>query len=98
MLDYDGDNKAYVTAAENRARYVKMPVRKNELVGVITLVDRNNCTVEPVDGAPTLGEPGDFTGTSQRYLVKNICYRPAGVDQYQRLYEFRITYLPGSRD
>ncbi len=96
LLDHNGT--AYVNAAGSQSRYVRMPIRKNELVGVITLVDRNNCTVEPVNGAPTLGEPGDFTASAQRYLVKNICYLPAGVEQYQRLYEFRITYLPGSRN
>lgn len=87
-----------LNAENNRSQKVVLPVRKNELVGVISLTNYNYCDVEPVDGAPTLGVPADFTAKGQRYLVKNITHRPAGVEQYQRLYEIRLTFLPGRMD
>ena len=85
-----------LSAVNNRAEKIVLPIRKNELIGEIYLVNYNYCDVEPVD-APTLGIPADFTGTSQRYLVKNITHRPAGVEQYQRMYEIRLTFLPGRK-
>lgn len=91
LLDYDGDAGEYVPAADSKARYVRMPVKQAEVIGEINLVDVYNCVVERVDGASKLGVPADFT-KSNRYLVKNICYRPAGVDQYTRLYEVRVTF------
>ena len=86
-----------LSAVNNRAEKIVLPIRKNELIGEIYLVNYNYCDVEPVDSAPTLGIPADFTGTSQRYLVKNITHRPAGVEQYQRMYEIRLTFLPGRK-
>lgn len=82
-----------VNPTGNRSQYVVLPVRKNEIIGEIYLVNYSVCTVEPVDNAPKLGMPGDFTKPC-RYLVKNIAHRPAGVGQYQRLYEIRVTFLP----
>lgn len=71
---------------------INLPVRTNEVIGELILSDVYNCVVERVDGAPELGVPADFTKAS-RYLVKNICYRPAGVPQATRLYEVRITFV-----
>lgn len=82
-----------VDPVDNRSQNVILPVRKNEIIGEIYLVDYSICTVEPIGDAPKLGMPGDFTKPC-RYLVKNIAYRPAGVGQYQRLYEIRVTFLP----
>ncbi|WP_455672515.1 hypothetical protein [Phocaeicola sp.] len=82
-----------VDPVENRSQYVNLPVRKNEIIGEMYLIDYSICTVEPVDGAPKLGMPGDLSKPS-RYLVKNIAHRPAGVEQYQCLYEVRVTFLP----
>lgn len=82
-----------VDPVDNRSQYVVMPVKKTELVGEIYLVSQYNCTVEPLDGAPRLGMPGDLSKPC-RYLVKNISHRPDGVEQHQRVYEVRITFLP----
>lgn len=82
-----------VDPVNNRSQYVIMPVKKNEIIGEINLVNVYNCTVEPIDGAPRLGVPADFTKPC-RYLVRNISYLPAGVEPYKRLYEVRVTFLP----
>ena len=92
LLDYDDDAKDYVPAASNRARYVRLPVDKTQVIGEINLVSQYDCVVERVDNAPELGKPSDFTKPA-RYLVKNICYLPAGVEQAKRLYEVRITFV-----
>lgn len=82
-----------VDPVDNRSQYVVLPVRKNEIIGEIYLVDYSICTVEPIGDAPKLGMPGDLSKPC-RYLVKNIAHRPAGVEQYQRVYEIRVTFLP----
>jgi len=82
-----------VNPVDNRSQNVILPVRKNEIIGEFYLVSYSVCTVEAVDDAPKLGVPGDFSKPC-RYLVKNIAHRPAGVKQYQRLYEVRVTFLP----
>lgn len=51
------------------------------------------CTFTPVNGAPKLGAPGDYSEPRQ-YLVKNNMRRPAGVPQSMRIYEIRIVVLP----
>ena len=84
------DNK-YVPAAGTKAEYVELPVKQSEVIGELYLVDQYNCVVERVDNAPALGTPSNFA-TPARYLVKNICYRPAGVQQYTRLNEVRVTF------
>lgn len=80
-----------VDPTDNRSQKVTLPVKQNEVIGEIYLVNSYNCVVERVDNATELGKPGDFS-KPQRYLVKNICYRPAGVEQYTRLYEVRVTF------
>ena len=88
MDNVDGQ---YVAAADTKAQYVELPVKQSEVIGELYLVDQYNCVVERVDGAPALGTPSNFS-TPARYLVKNVCYRPAGVQQYTRLYEVRVTF------
>lgn len=93
---FDGDFEL-LDPVNNQSETVVLPIRKNELIGVVYLVNYNYCDVVPVDDAPTLGVPADFTGVSQRYLVKNITHRPAGVEQHQRMFEIRLTFLPGRK-
>ena len=76
---------------EQTSRYVILPVKKQEIVCELHLVDAFNCYVDRIDAAPALGTPADFTEPA-RYLVRNICYRPAGVEEAQRLYEVRVTF------
>lgn len=97
LLDWDGSNKKYVDAAENQARYVSLPVRKNEVIGTITMATTNyDCKVEPVGNSPELGYPADFS-KPQRYMVINLANRPAGVEQHKAMYEIRVTFLPGRK-
>jgi len=48
--------------------------------------------VEPVNGAPTLGTPGDFT-KPQQYMVINTTFRPEGAPETRRLYEIQVQLL-----
>lgn len=106
---YSTPNKGYLFAADlfgsanyelvnpenNRSEKVILPIRKNELVAYVNMSTGNyDCLVEPVGNAPALGIPGDYS-IAQRYLVKNIAHRPAGVPQSTAMYEIRITFLPG---
>ena len=78
--------------SETTAQEVVLPVDKTQIIGELVLTNPYDCVVERVDNAPVLGQPADFSSLKARYLVKNICYRPAGVDQVTRLYEVRITF------
>lgn len=89
---FSGDYKL-VDPTNNRSEKVILPIRKNELIGELNLNALYDCVVEPIDGSAALGKPGDFT-KSNFYLVKNIAYLPAGVEQYKRLYEIRVIFLP----
>lgn len=89
---FSGDYKL-IDPVNNRSQKVELPIRENELIGEIRLIDYSVCEVEPVNGAPALGEPGDFSQPA-RYLVKNIAHRPGGVPQTQHIYEIRVTFLP----
>ncbi len=90
---FSGEYKLVDPNADNRSQQVILPVRQNEVIGELTLIDSYNCVVERLDGAPQLGVPADFSKPA-RYLVKNIAYLPAGVEQYKCVYEVRITFLP----
>lgn len=95
LLDKVGDN--YIETAENRSRYVSIPVRKDELIATISMSTTNfDCKVEPVEDSPALGHPADYS-KPQRYMVVNVANRPAGVEQHKAMYEIRITFLPGRR-
>lgn len=106
---YSTPNKGYLFAADlfgnttyelvdptdNRSEKVILPIRKDELVAYVNMSTGNyDCMVEPVGDAPALGTPGNY-GIAQRYMVKNIAHRPAGVPQSMAMYEIRITFLPG---
>lgn len=83
-----------VDPTNNQSQSIKLPIKQNELICDFTLVDYDACTVEPQDDAPALGIPADYT-QSRRYLVRNNrTHRPAGVEEYRRLYEVRLTFLP----
>lgn len=83
-----------VNPVDNRSESVTLPVRENEVIVELVLVNQFDCVVEPQGGAPELGKPGNFS-QPYRYLVKNIAYLPAGVSQYTRLYEVRVVFYPG---
>lgn len=79
--------------ANGRSEEIKLPVRPAEVIVAMLLDDTRACEVTPLNGAPTLGTPGDFS-IPQRYMVTNTSRRPDGAPAKQRLYEIRITYLP----
>lgn len=79
--------------ADNRSEQIKLPVRPTEVIVVMLLDDARACEVTPIDGAPELGKPGDYS-VPRKYLVTNTSRRPDGAPAKQRLYEVRITYLP----
>lgn len=92
---FSGQDYEFVDAENGRAEKIILPVRKNEVIAYVNMSTTNyDCMVEPVGDAPAMGIPGDFT-VSQRYLVKNLANRPAGVPQAMAMYEIRITFLPG---
>lgn len=82
----------YEEIQEGKFRSVIMPVKVNELVLEILLDDSEGCRVDPVNGAPKLGAPGDFTQPRQ-YMVTNIAIRPEGAKEYKRLYEIQVHVL-----
>ena len=53
----------------------------------------DDCKIEPQNGAPKLGAPGDYTEPRQ-YLLLNNLRRPEGVPQAKRLYEVHVVVLP----
>lgn len=77
--------------SEKTSQKVTLPVKQNEVIGELVLTNPYDCVVERVGNAPQLGVPTDFSEPA-RYLVKNICYRPAGVPQATRLYEVRVKF------
>ncbi|MDO5570957.1 MAG: hypothetical protein Q4F97_05770 [Bacteroidales bacterium] len=62
------------------------PTDLSRLVLLLNLADYNACSVKPQNGAPTLGEPGDYS-KPQQYIVINENKRPDGSGQRKRLYE-----------
>lgn len=70
-----------------------LPVKPREAVVTLVLSQVVNCVVRPVDGAPALGIPGDFT-QPRRYMVINESRRPDKKEAKKRLYEIRVTFLP----
>ena len=88
-----------VNPENDRSQQIILPVRKNELIAGLTVETEMNYNkkVEPVNGSPTLGVPGDLPKANLRYLVRNISFRPEGVPEAQAMYELRITFLPGIR-
>lgn len=83
----------YEEVQEGMFRSVIMPVKINEMVLEFILDDQGACRVDPVNGAPKLGTPGDFSQPCQ-YLVTNTALRPDGASEYKRLYEIQVHVLP----
>lgn len=81
-----------IGAKEDMYRYVVMPVKQNEMVLEFIMEDIYACRVDPVNGAPQLGTPGDYT-KPQQYMVTNIALRPEGAPEYKRLYEIQVHLL-----
>lgn len=79
--------------AQGRSEQIKLPVRPTEIIVAMILAEPVACYVTPMDGAPELGKPGDFSAP-RRYLVTNSSRRPDGEPAKQRLYEIRVTFLP----
>ncbi len=81
-----------VNPIDGKSQSIILPVRQEALVIEFILADQSACTVEPFNGAPSLGTPSDYT-KPQQYMVINTAYRPAGIPQYKRLYEIRVQLL-----
>ena len=81
-----------VDPIDGKSQSIILPVRQEALVVEFILANDNACKVSPVDGAPALGTPGDFT-VPQKYMVTNYAYRPSGVPEYKRLYEVQVQLL-----
>ncbi len=92
---FTGSFKLINPDANNRSQQVRLPIKKKELVVdmLFAAPATYDCVLEPQDGAPVMGKPGDFT-KPHRYLVKNIAYRPKGVPQATRMYELRVVFAP----
>lgn len=90
---FSGDFTFVAPIVNGRSERVILPVRKNEVIVEMLLSQEYNCKVYPQNGAPAMGQPGDFTQPRQ-YLVVNESRLPSGVERAQRLYEVRITFLP----
>lgn len=78
-------------------RYIIMPVKHNEMVLELIWENTSSCKAEPINGAPALGTPGDYT-KPQQYMVSNIAIRPEGVPEYKRLYEIQVHLLEVTDD
>ena len=92
---FDGDNLHPVFVEEvetGKYRSAIVPVRQDALVVELILEDMYACRVEPVNGAPALGAPADFTQPHQ-YMVINTAFRPEGAPETRRLYEIQVQLL-----
>lgn len=77
---------------EGKFRYVVMPIKQKEMVLEFIMSDVYAFKVEPVNGAPKLGTPSDYT-KPQQYMVTNTALRPEGAPEYKRLYEVQVHVL-----
>ena len=94
---YKGSDKFTLVDGDENGRAEKVIGDVNPKQLVISLIPDSyqgtDMTLTPVNGAPALGVPGDFSQPRQ-YLLKNEYYRPDGVPQAQRLYEGQVVILP----
>ena len=81
-----------VDPVDGKSQSIILPVRQDALVVEFILANDSACRVDPVDGAPKLRTPGNYT-LPQQYMVTNYAYRPDGVPQYKRLYEVQVQLL-----
>lgn len=87
----------YEEVKEGMYRSVIMPAKMDEMVLEFILDDQGACRVDPVNGAPQLGIPGDFT-LPRQYMVTNTAIRPDGAPEYKRLYEIQVHVLKVTPD
>lgn len=89
------DHFELVDGVDGKAEKVIGDVNPKQLV--ISLIPSSysgtDMTLTPVNGAPALGTPADYS-VPRQYLLKNEYYRPEGVPQAQRLYEVQVVMLP----
>ena len=81
-----------IEPVDGKSREIILPVRPEALVVEFILANDKACRVDPVNGAPALGTPTDFT-KSHQYMVSNTAYRPDGAPEYSRLYEIKVQLL-----
>lgn len=74
-----------------KSEEITLPTDIKRLVLGLYLADEMACYINPVNGAPQLGTPGDYSKPC-RYLVENENDRP-GKGKRQRLYEIRVQLL-----
>ena len=91
-FDKESVKPEMVDHVDGKSQSIILPVRQDALVIEFILANQSACSVEPVNGAPTLGTPSDYT-KPQQYMVINTAYRPAGIPQYRRLYEIHVQLL-----
>lgn len=84
---------ADVVFEERYSEGIQIDVNPEQISAGLYLKDDMACKVKPVDNAPELGTPGDYT-VPRRYMVVNNNKRPDGSGQRERLYEIRMTFLP----
>lgn len=90
---FEGKDVKFVEEVQTgKYRSAILPVRQNLLVVEFIMEDIYANRVEPVNGAPALGTPGDYT-KPQQYMVINTAFRPKDVPQTRRLYEIRVQLL-----
>lgn len=85
----------FIDPVEGRSERVKLPVDPTKVIVALLLDNSLACTVEAIDGAPTLGTPSDFS-KPRRYMVINTTRRGDGGEARRRLYEINLTLLPGA--
>lgn len=107
-VTYETPNKGYlfigskmpqgytlVNPTDGMSTQATKPVDTKQLVVTMLASQYNGdaTTFTPLNGAPALGVPGDFS-VPRQYLVKNNMRRPKGVAQSQRIYEVHVVVLP----
>ena len=75
-----------------KSQTIQLPVNAKQLIVGLSLTDDRACKVTPVNGAPQLGIPGDYS-KPQQYLVTNVNERPDGQGKRSRLYEIQVQIL-----
>ena len=75
-----------------KSQSIQLPVNAKQLIIGLALNDDRACKVTPVNGAPQLGVPGDYSEPRQ-YLVTNVNERPDGQGKRTRLYEIQVQIL-----
>lgn len=89
------DNFTLVDGENGKSEKVQGDLNVKQLV--ISLVSNQNygtdTTWQPLNGAPELGKPGDYSEPRQ-YMITNNMYRPSGVEATKRIYEVKVVQMP----